>query len=47
LTSDREEPLLSVSMGIAVYPEDGATIDTLFQSADRALYEMKLVKKSA
>ena len=41
LASDREEPRLSVSVGVAVYPEDGATIDTLFQAADRALYEMK------
>jgi len=45
LSSDREEPLLSVSVGTAVYPEDGAAIDTLFQTADRALYEMKQLKK--
>jgi GGDEF domain-containing protein len=38
--------MLSVSMGIAVYPEDGAAIDTLFQAADRALYEMKKLKKA-
>jgi GGDEF domain-containing protein len=36
-----------VSFGIAVYPEDGATIDALFQAADRALYEMKQLKKTA
>jgi len=46
LSSDREEPLLSVSAGMAVYPEDGATIDSLFQAADRALYEMKVLKKA-
>ena len=46
LSSDREEPPLSVSSGMAVYPEDGATIDTLFQAADRALYEMKVLKKA-
>ena len=40
LISDHEEPLLSVSLGMAVYPEDGATTDTLFKSADRALYRM-------
>jgi diguanylate cyclase (GGDEF)-like protein/PAS domain S-box-containing protein len=45
LSNDGEEPLLSLSMGIAVYPEDGAAIDTLFQTADRALYEMKQLKK--
>jgi diguanylate cyclase (GGDEF)-like protein/PAS domain S-box-containing protein len=46
LSNDGEEPLLSLSMGIAVYPEDGATIDTLFHAADRALYEMKRLKKA-
>jgi diguanylate cyclase (GGDEF)-like protein/PAS domain S-box-containing protein len=47
LSSDREEPALSVSLGTAVYPEDGATIDSLFQAADRALYEMKQLKKAS
>ena len=47
LSSDCEEPRLSVSVGIAVYPEDGATIDALFQAADRALYEMKQRKSAA
>ena len=46
LSNDREEPRLSVSVGMAVYPEDGATIDALFQAADRALYEMKQRKKA-
>jgi diguanylate cyclase (GGDEF)-like protein/PAS domain S-box-containing protein len=46
LSSDREEPSLSVSIGMAVYPEDGATIDDLFQAADRALYDMKVLKKA-
>jgi diguanylate cyclase (GGDEF)-like protein/PAS domain S-box-containing protein len=46
LSNDREEPLLSVSVGMAVYPEDGTTIDTLFQEADRALYEMKELRKA-
>jgi len=41
LSNDREEPLLSVSVGVAIYPEDGATIEALFQAADRALYKMK------
>ena len=47
LSSDREDPLLSVSVGMAVYPEDGATNDTLFHAADRALYEMKQLKKAS
>ena len=44
LSSDREEPVLSVSVGIAIYPEDGATIEALFQAADRALYKMKALR---
>jgi diguanylate cyclase (GGDEF)-like protein/PAS domain S-box-containing protein len=44
LSGNREEPWLSVSVGIAVYPEDGKTIDTLFHAADRELYEMKQLK---
>ena len=47
LSSDCEEPQLSVSVGIAVYPNDGATIDVLFQAADRALYEMKQQKSAS
>jgi diguanylate cyclase (GGDEF)-like protein/PAS domain S-box-containing protein len=47
LSQDLEEPLLSVSVGTAVYPQDGITIDDLFQAADRALYAMKQFKKTA
>ena len=46
LSNEREEPLLSASVGMAVYPEDGTTIETLFQAADRALYKMKGLHKS-
>jgi diguanylate cyclase (GGDEF)-like protein len=41
LSNDPEEPALSVSVGIAVYPQDGTTIETLFHAADRELYNMK------
>jgi diguanylate cyclase (GGDEF)-like protein/PAS domain S-box-containing protein len=41
LSNDHEEPRLSVSVGLAVYPENGNSIETLFQAADRALYKMK------
>ena len=44
--SDHEEPLLSVSVGIAVYPEDGTTIEVLFQAADHALYKMKQLEQT-
>jgi diguanylate cyclase (GGDEF)-like protein/PAS domain S-box-containing protein len=46
LSSDREEPQLCVSVGIAVYPEDGTTIEVLFHAADRALYNMKQPKNA-
>lgn len=41
LTDDREEPQLSVSVGVGIYPEDGPTVEELLQTADRALYRMK------
>jgi diguanylate cyclase (GGDEF)-like protein len=41
LATDREKPRLTVSVGIAVYPEDGETLDALFQVADPALYKIK------
>lgn len=41
LASDGGDPNLSVSMGIADYPKDGETIETLFNAADVALYAMK------
>ena len=47
LALDREEPRLSVSVGIAVYPENGTNIEDLFQSADRALYKMKQLENPA
>jgi GGDEF domain-containing protein len=37
--------MLSVSVGVAVYPEDGTTIETLFHAADRALYAMKQMRR--
>jgi diguanylate cyclase (GGDEF)-like protein len=41
LFADCEEPLLSVSVGIAVYPGDGKTLDALFEAAIRAVYNKK------
>ena len=32
---------ISVSLGVALYPQDGTDYDTLFQCADRALYTAK------
>jgi diguanylate cyclase (GGDEF)-like protein len=41
LRSDGEEPPLTVSVGTAVYPRDGRTIEELLHAADSALYEKK------
>ena len=35
----------AASIGIAVYPEDGATKDSLLSAADAAMYENKKAKK--
>jgi diguanylate cyclase (GGDEF)-like protein len=41
LAKDGEFPHVTVSVGAAVFPRDGETIDGLFDAADRALYGMK------
>jgi diguanylate cyclase (GGDEF)-like protein len=38
---DGEDPFISVSVGYAVYPEDGVSIEQLLGAADRGLYQMK------
>ena len=37
----------TASMGIAVYPEDGATRDTLLEAADAAMYQSKHARQQA
>ena len=41
VANDDKGPKLSVSVGIAVYPWDGETIESLLSQADSALYSMK------
>jgi diguanylate cyclase (GGDEF)-like protein len=41
LATDSLQPLLSASIGVAVYPQDGETIEALLCTADRELYGMK------
>jgi diguanylate cyclase (GGDEF)-like protein len=41
LSEDVEIPRLSVSIGIAEYPRDGATIEHILSAADQALYNEK------
>ncbi len=41
LVRDHEQPSLSISMGVAVYPRDGDTMEQLLLAADHELYQMK------
>jgi len=41
LANDGREPKLSVSIGVAIYPQDGQNVDSLLGAADAALYAMK------
>jgi diguanylate cyclase (GGDEF)-like protein len=41
LAAQTELPKLSVSIGVAVYPENGRSIEQLLGAADRALYQEK------
>ena len=41
LALDSRQPRLCVSTGMAVYPQDGETIEALLRAADHELYEMK------
>ena len=41
VAEDDEQPPFSVSVGTAVFPDDGETMEMLLRGADRALYEMK------
>jgi len=43
LAADSLQPPLSASIGVAVYPQDGETIEALLRTADRELYGMKPV----
>jgi diguanylate cyclase (GGDEF)-like protein/PAS domain S-box-containing protein len=44
IASDGMGPLLSVSIGVAVYPHDGERIEALLHTADVAMYSMKATK---
>ena len=45
IANDGMEPLLSVSIGVAVYPHDGERIEALLRKADAAMYAMKAKKR--
>jgi len=44
IANDGMEPVLSVSIGVAVYPHDGESIESLLRTADVAMYTMKAKK---
>jgi diguanylate cyclase (GGDEF)-like protein len=44
LANDEKGPKLSVSVGVAVYPENGETIESLLWGADSGLYAGKQQK---
>jgi diguanylate cyclase (GGDEF)-like protein len=41
LSADGKFPSVTVSVGTAVFPQDGRTVEELFDAADRSLYGMK------
>jgi diguanylate cyclase (GGDEF)-like protein len=41
LANDGQQPRVTVSVGVAVYPTHGTSIEKLLGAADRALYRMK------
>ena len=43
LATDSLQPPVSASIGVAVYPQDGETMEALLRTADRELYGMKPV----
>jgi diguanylate cyclase (GGDEF)-like protein/PAS domain S-box-containing protein len=47
VSSDGKGPKLSVSFGVAVYPQNGDTIERLLSQADLALYSMKRQRTDA
>jgi diguanylate cyclase (GGDEF)-like protein len=45
LQADAEAPPVSVSVGVALYPRDGATPEMLLGAADRGLYQAKAARR--
>jgi diguanylate cyclase (GGDEF)-like protein len=41
-----EEPCLSMSVGVAIYPVDGRDLETLLANADKRMYQLKRQSKS-
>jgi diguanylate cyclase (GGDEF)-like protein len=45
IKGDPAEPRLSLSIGVAAFPESGLTVEQLLDAADKALYAMKALTK--
>ena len=45
LASDGEQPPVEVSIGVAIYPHDGDTVEAMLGASDRALYAEKRRKQ--
>ncbi|MDA8425832.1 MAG: GGDEF domain-containing protein, partial [Treponema sp.] len=43
---DGHECCISLSMGIAIYPDDGSDIETIVGAADKAMYGIKRAQKN-
>jgi len=46
ITLGEQEVFITPSIGIALYPDDGETVDTLLKNADAAMYEAKHAGKN-
>ena len=46
LAQDSERPRVAASLGVAVYPQDGETVEALLGAADRVLYQMKALHRA-
>lgn len=39
-------PSISASIGIAIFPKNGSSVEALIKSADEAMYKAKLAKEN-
>jgi diguanylate cyclase (GGDEF)-like protein len=46
LQEDSDQPKLSISIGVASFPQSGLTVEQLLDAADKALYTMKEQRRS-
>jgi len=44
LARDQQQPVLSASVGLALFPRDGATAEALLSAADAEMYKVKAAR---